>query len=133
MKGVFIRTIKERKVVCACGVAVSLRRDRQEISKGIDQAIRVDICSKCFSPPFFTGKQKLVDTEFWKGNGEVQEEIREEVAFDREGQGRRLSEPKASSAPFFIGRVKEKLSRGRTAGVLFLRGNEEYRRAGGDL
>ena len=43
----------ETKVVCACGETFTTRS-----TKGDE--IRVDICSKCH--PFFTGKQKLVDT-----------------------------------------------------------------------
>ncbi|MDI6853875.1 MAG: 50S ribosomal protein L31 [Deltaproteobacteria bacterium] len=42
----------ETKVRCACG---------NEFTTGsTKEAIRVEICSKCH--PFFTGKQKLVDT-----------------------------------------------------------------------
>ncbi|MBZ0157632.1 MAG: 50S ribosomal protein L31 [Alphaproteobacteria bacterium] len=44
---------KVAKVVCACGEAFETRSTQE--------TIRVDICSKCH--PFFTGKQKLVDTE----------------------------------------------------------------------
>lgn len=40
------------KVRCACGNEFETRSTKPEI--------RVDICSKCH--PFFTGKQKLVDT-----------------------------------------------------------------------
>ena len=39
-------------VHCACGETFTTRSTRKEI--------RVEICSKCH--PFFTGKQKLVDT-----------------------------------------------------------------------
>ncbi len=39
-------------IVCACGEVVHTRSTRPQI--------RVEICSKCH--PFFTGKQKLVDT-----------------------------------------------------------------------
>ena len=42
----------ETKVVCACGETFVTRATKKEI--------RVEICSKCH--PFFTGKQKLVDT-----------------------------------------------------------------------
>jgi large subunit ribosomal protein L31 len=42
----------ECTVTCACGNVVKTRGTRKEIS--------VDICSACH--PFFTGKQKLVDT-----------------------------------------------------------------------
>lgn len=43
---------KETTVKCACGAEYKTRSTKEKI--------RVDICSKCH--PFFTGKQKLVDT-----------------------------------------------------------------------
>jgi len=43
---------KETTIACACGEIVHTRSTRENI--------RVEICSKCH--PFFTGKQKLVDT-----------------------------------------------------------------------
>ena len=43
---------KETTVKCACGAEYKTRSTKENIS--------VDICSKCH--PFFTGKQKLVDT-----------------------------------------------------------------------
>ncbi|MBN1385271.1 MAG: 50S ribosomal protein L31 [Elusimicrobia bacterium] len=42
----------ECKVVCACGNSFVTRSTKPEI--------KLDICSKCH--PFFTGKQKLIDT-----------------------------------------------------------------------
>jgi large subunit ribosomal protein L31 len=42
----------ETRVVCACGNSFLTRSTKKEI--------RVEICSMCH--PFFTGKQKLVDT-----------------------------------------------------------------------
>jgi len=44
---------KEVQVVCACGETFTTRSTRQKI--------QVDICSRCH--PFFTGKQKMLDTE----------------------------------------------------------------------
>ena len=44
---------EEAKVVCACGESFTTRSTNKDI--------HVDICSSCH--PFFTGKQKLVDTE----------------------------------------------------------------------
>lgn len=44
---------KETTVTCACGSAFTTRSTKE--------AIRVEICSACH--PFFTGKQKIVDTE----------------------------------------------------------------------
>ncbi|MEG2770221.1 MAG: 50S ribosomal protein L31, partial [Oscillospiraceae bacterium] len=43
---------EEAIVSCACGEKFTTRSTKQEI--------RVEVCSKCH--PFFTGKQKLVDT-----------------------------------------------------------------------
>jgi large subunit ribosomal protein L31 len=42
----------ETRVICACGNSFLTRSTQKEI--------RVEICSMCH--PFFTGKQKLVDT-----------------------------------------------------------------------
>lgn len=42
----------ECKVTCACGESFTTRSTRSEI--------RIEICSKCH--PFYTGKQKYVDT-----------------------------------------------------------------------
>jgi large subunit ribosomal protein L31 len=43
---------KEVTVVCACGETFVTRSTRKDL--------RLEICSKCH--PFFTGKQKLIDT-----------------------------------------------------------------------
>ena len=43
---------KPTKVVCACGEVIETASTKD--------GMRVDVCSKCH--PFFTGKQKLVDT-----------------------------------------------------------------------
>ncbi|GBC59292.1 50S ribosomal protein L31 [Desulfonema ishimotonii] len=43
---------KETTIKCACGHEMSVGSTKENIS--------VEICSKCH--PFFTGKQKLVDT-----------------------------------------------------------------------
>ncbi len=42
----------EARVICACGENFVTRATKKEI--------RIEICSKCH--PFFTGKQKLLDT-----------------------------------------------------------------------
>lgn len=44
---------KEVKVVCACGETFT--------TKSTASKIHLDICSRCH--PFFTGKQKIMDTE----------------------------------------------------------------------
>jgi large subunit ribosomal protein L31 len=43
----------ETKVICGCGNSFTTRSTRKEL--------KVDICSACH--PFYTGKQKFVDTE----------------------------------------------------------------------
>lgn len=43
---------KQTTIRCACGEVIETGSTKSDI--------RVDICSKCH--PFFTGKQKLVDT-----------------------------------------------------------------------
>ena len=43
----------ETKVTCGCGNSFTTRSTRKEL--------KVDICSMCH--PFYTGKQKFVDTE----------------------------------------------------------------------
>ena len=43
---------KEAVITCACGEVVHTRSTKQNL--------RVEICSKCH--PFFTGKQKFVDS-----------------------------------------------------------------------
>jgi len=43
---------EETTISCACGNVINTRSTRKDI--------RVEICAKCH--PFFTGKQKLVDT-----------------------------------------------------------------------
>lgn len=44
---------KTTAVTCACGESFKTRSTKENI--------RLDICSVCH--PFFTGKQKLIDTE----------------------------------------------------------------------
>ena len=43
---------EETTITCACGNVIKTRSTKKNI--------RVEICSKCH--PFFTGKQKLVDS-----------------------------------------------------------------------
>lgn len=43
---------KETTITCACGEVIHTRSTKEDI--------KVEICSKCH--PFFTGRQKLVDT-----------------------------------------------------------------------
>lgn len=43
---------KDAAIICACGEVIHTRSTKQNI--------RVEICSKCH--PFFTGRQKFVDS-----------------------------------------------------------------------
>ncbi|MGN0587719.1 MAG: 50S ribosomal protein L31 [Oscillospiraceae bacterium] len=43
---------EETTITCACGNVIKTRSTKKDI--------RVEVCSKCH--PYFTGKQKLVDT-----------------------------------------------------------------------
>ena len=43
----------DTEIVCSCGNVIPTRSTKKEI--------RIEICSNCH--PFFTGKQKLVDSE----------------------------------------------------------------------
>ena len=51
-KDVHPKYYPEAKVICACGNAFSVGSTKEEI--------HVEICSACH--PFYTGKQKLLDT-----------------------------------------------------------------------
>jgi large subunit ribosomal protein L31 len=44
---------KVTNIHCACGEAFEIRSTKENV--------KLDICSNCH--PFFTGKQKLIDTE----------------------------------------------------------------------
>jgi large subunit ribosomal protein L31 len=53
MKDAIHPNYKTTTVHCACGVSFLTRSTRENV--------KLDICSNCH--PFFTGKQKLIDTE----------------------------------------------------------------------
>ncbi|MGQ9732073.1 MAG: 50S ribosomal protein L31 [Candidatus Zipacnadales bacterium] len=69
----------ECTITCACGETFRSRSTKPEI--------RVEICSKCH--PFFTGKQKIVDTE-----GRVDRFIKRYGLQKKYGIGKQESEPK---------------------------------------
>ena len=52
-QGIHPEYYEDAKVVCACGATWTTGATQQEI--------RVDVCSNCH--PFFTGEQRIVDTE----------------------------------------------------------------------
>ena len=43
---------KESTIICACGEVIHTRSTKPNV--------RIDVCSKCH--PFFTGKEKLLDS-----------------------------------------------------------------------
>ena len=53
MKDKIHPAVYEVDVICACGETFKALSTKREV--------RVELCSKCH--PFFTGKQKLVDTD----------------------------------------------------------------------
>ena len=53
-------TYEDTTVTCACGNVIHTRSTKKDIRVEICSKCHVEICSKCH--PFFTGKQKLVDT-----------------------------------------------------------------------
>ena len=65
---------KPTTIKCACGEVIETSSTKQDI--------RVDICSKCH--PFFTGKQKLVDT-----GGRV-DRFKKRYNMDKKGEKLRL-------------------------------------------
>ena len=71
----------EATITCACGEIIHTRSTQA--------ATRIEICSKCH--PFFTGKQKIVDTagrveRFEKKYGEVSEELDRQREEDRQAR-----------------------------------------------
>ncbi len=74
---------QEATVICGCGNTFKTGSVKAEL--------RVDVCSKCH--PFFTGKQKLVDSggrvdRFRWQNREVQQALRKKVIRYFHGQSR---------------------------------------------
>ena len=53
MKSGIHPVLYETTITCACGAVYPTRTTKKDL--------RVEICSRCH--PFFTGKQKIVDTE----------------------------------------------------------------------
>ena len=70
---------KETTIVCACGEVVQTRSTKENI--------HVEICSKCH--PFFTGKQKLVDSA-----GRV-DKFKKRFAKKKEPKKAKVEKPKA--------------------------------------
>jgi len=71
------------RVTCACGNSF--------VTRATVPAIRVDICANCH--PFFTGRQKIVDTE-----GRVERFRQRYGRYEKEAQARQ-AQAKGAKAP----------------------------------
>ncbi len=84
---------KEVEVRCACGATWKTRSTKDEL--------RLEICSNCH--PFFTGRQKLIDTEgrverFTKKFGAQTSEARKAAAKARKAAAKAADTPAAPTA-----------------------------------
>jgi large subunit ribosomal protein L31 len=84
----------ESTITCACGNVVKTRSTRPKMN--------VDLCSACH--PFFTGKQKLVDTagrveKFRRKYGEVVPGKPAEAAKPAEAKAAKPAKPRTPRAP----------------------------------
>ena len=82
---------KEITVHCACGAAWQTRSTSKEL--------HLDICSNCH--PFFTGRQKLIDTEgrvdrFTKKFGAQTSESRKTAAKEKKATAAKTAKKKVS-------------------------------------
>jgi large subunit ribosomal protein L31 len=84
---------KEVEVRCACGATWKTRSTKDEL--------RLEICSQCH--PFFTGRQKLIDTEgrverFTKKFGAQTSEARKQAAKAKKAAAKGTETPAAPTA-----------------------------------
>ncbi|MGD8454926.1 MAG: 50S ribosomal protein L31 [Anaerolineales bacterium] len=108
----------EAKVTCACGATWKVGSTREEI--------RVDICSNCH--PFFTGEQRIVDTEGQVDRFYKRLEARQQYIDEKEAQvasrisperqmkelevGKRVVDTLGKSGIKNVGQFLEKLAEG---------------------
>lgn len=111
----------EAQVICACGNTWTTGSTRQ--------VIHTDVCSKCH--PFFTGEQRIVDTEgqvdrFYKKLQARQQYVQEQEAreaartsLDRPIEeldlGTRINESLAKAGITTVGHALDKLAQGESA------------------
>ncbi len=74
----------EAKIICACGKVYTAGSTREEI--------HVELCANCH--PFFTGKQKLVDTA-----GRVEKFQRRYAKFQTQAPAAKAEEPAQAGKP----------------------------------
>lgn len=66
----------DAKIICACGTTLTTGSTKKEI--------KVDLCSSCH--PFYTGKQKLVDTARRVEKFKAKVDAQKEVSKDKKGK-----------------------------------------------
>jgi large subunit ribosomal protein L31 len=82
----------EAKVTCACGATWTVGSTQEEI--------RVDICSNCH--PFFTGEQRIVDTEGQVDRFYKRLEARQQYMEEKEAQAASRVSPERPIAELFL-------------------------------
>jgi large subunit ribosomal protein L31 len=75
-KGIHPEYYPEAKIICACGNVITTGSTKAET--------RVDLCSACH--PFYTGKQKLVDTARRVEKFRAKMEKKTEIGAERKGK-----------------------------------------------
>ena len=75
-KDIHPKYYKEAKITCACG--------NNFVTGSTEPEIKIELCSACH--PFFTGKQKLVDTARRVEKFEAKVKAQKEVAKTRKGK-----------------------------------------------
>ena len=84
----------QAKVICACGATWTVGSTKEEI--------RVDICSNCH--PFFTGEQRIVDTEGQVDRFYKRLEARQQYIEEQEAQAASRLSPERPMADLEIGK-----------------------------
>jgi large subunit ribosomal protein L31 len=84
----------EAKVTCACGESWTVGSTKEEI--------RVDICSNCH--PFFTGEQRIVDTEGQVDRFYKRLEARQQYIDEKEAKAASRVSPERPMAELEIGK-----------------------------
>ncbi|MFA5029467.1 MAG: 50S ribosomal protein L31 [Patescibacteria group bacterium] len=85
-KDIHPQYFKEAKVICACGNTFAVGSTLEEI--------HVEICSACH--PFYTGKQKLIDTAKRVDKFQKRVEAKASLALSR--QGKKIKKEKQKKA-----------------------------------
>jgi large subunit ribosomal protein L31 len=98
----------EAKVTCACGESWMVGSTKEEI--------RVDICSNCH--PFFTGEQRIVDTEGQVDRFYKRLEARQQYVADQEAIAASRTSPERPIAELELGkRPTDSLKKGGITNV----------------